>query len=105
MKEPTRKRLLSCVSLLMVGAFAALNLSSWPARLLYPGDGNVGGDSMPLVDTVHLSRRIPIYAAASAERYDGANWGPLFYLFGSRIVNPQEPSYFPLRVLSIFGTL
>lgn len=100
-----KKWLPACFALLLAGAFAGWHLASWPIRLQFPGDGDLGGDSMPLVETVHLRRAVPIYALASPEGYNGANWGPLFYLLGARIVDPQEPAYRPLRVLSMVGTL
>jgi hypothetical protein len=67
----------------------------------YPGDGSHGGDAIPLADLVHLGKGLPIYAAASAERYNGANWGPLYYLTGVELVDPETPSSVPLRVVSL----
>jgi hypothetical protein len=91
--------------LLLVGVFACWNLASWPARLSFPGDGSLGGDSIPVAELLHLRQEVPIYAQPTAEQYDGANWGPLYYLLGSRLVNPETISYRPLRILSLAGTL
>jgi len=96
---------LALVVLLVTGLAASRQVATWPARLQYPGEGALGGDSMPLADIVHLARGVPIYAQASAEAYYGANWGPLFYLLGARLVDLQNPSYRPLRMLSLAGIL
>src|SRR5687767_8204424 len=91
--------------LIATGLVAARHVASWPARVQYPGDAHHADDSTPLVETVHLRQGVPIYAEYSGDRYDAANWGPLFYLLGSRLVDPVQPSYVRLRVLSMLGTL
>ena len=92
-------------ALFLVGVFAFWNLSSWPVRLEYAGDGSYGGDAIPLAELVHFRQGLPIYDPLSPEQYDGANWGPLYYLLGAQLVDPEDPSYLPLRLLSLVGTL
>ena len=41
-------------ALFLVGVFAFWNLSSWPVRLEYAGDGSYGGDAIPLAELVHF---------------------------------------------------
>ncbi|MGH9784278.1 MAG: hypothetical protein ACRD88_08830, partial [Terriglobia bacterium] len=89
------------MALLVAGLFSLWNLTSWPARLSYSGDGSHGGDAIPLADLVHLRQGLPIYAPATAARYNGANWGPLYYLVGAEFINPEMPSSIPLRALSL----
>lgn len=84
--------------------FAGWNLSGWPVRLAYPGEELVV-EGMRLAEIVHLREGIPIYAPSSPEGFDASIYGPLYYLLGAQIVNPKEPSYFPLRLLSTLGTL
>ena len=98
------KRLLGFSALLLASAFAAWNLSTWPTKLRYPGELNFI-EGMPLAEMLHLRQGIPIYAPASARWYDAANFGPLYYLLGARLIDPGKPAYFPLRLLSIIGTL
>ena len=102
---PFRKHLvLGIVVLLLAGSFAAWHVSEWPVRLRYPGDlGLVEG--VPMAEMLHLRQGVPIYAPPTPQRFDAAIYGPLYFLLGSRLVNPDEPAYFPLRVLSLFGTL
>lgn len=100
-----RRRWLTTLALLMVCVPTFYHLNHWPDRIKYPGDENFGGDSIPLAELVHFRRGIPIYAPASAERYDAANWGPLYFLLGSRIIDPSAPGYASLRFLSLLGTL
>jgi len=99
------KFLFRSLPLFLAGLFALWNLSSWPMRLQYPGDGSYGGDAIPLAEVLHLRQGLPTYAAASPEQYDGVNWGPLYYLVGAQLVDPEKPAYLPLRVLSVVGTL
>jgi len=90
-------------TLLALG-FALAQLAAWPARLRYPGELDLV-EGMPLAEMVHLRQGRPIYAPASIHGYDAANFGPLYYVLGAHLIDPQQPAYFPLRVLSIFGTL
>jgi hypothetical protein len=99
------RRWLPLLAILMVGTVVFHHLYQWPVRIQYPGDEYFGGDSIPLVELVHLRRGIPIYAPVSGDRYDAANWGPLYYLLGSKMVDPTAPGYRPLRILSMLGTL
>ena len=102
---PVKKEILAGVSLLLLaGAFAAWHASDWPTKLRYPGDQNFA-EGVLLAEMVHLRQGIPIYAPPSPERFNAANYGPLYFLLGSRLIDPGEPAYLPLRVLSLFGTL
>ncbi|MBZ5542967.1 MAG: hypothetical protein LAO07_04720 [Acidobacteriia bacterium] len=101
---PVRREMLwGAASLLLVGLFAGLQISTWPARLSYPGEQNDEG--IAFFETLHLRRGVPIYAQPSPGRFDGAVYGPLYYLLGARLIDPEEPTYFPLRLLSVLGTL
>jgi hypothetical protein len=54
---------------------------------------------------LHLRQDLAVYAPASVERFDAAIYGPLYYLVGSRLVDLNKPAYFPLRLLSVIGTV
>jgi len=95
--------LLGFMAFLIAGAFAARNLATWRVRLLYPG--TEGYEGTPMTELVHLRTGVAIFAPPSAQGFDAAFYGPLYYLLGSRLINPAKPSYFPLRVLSMIGTL
>lgn len=100
-----KSRKIAMVFLLLAGLAAARNVESWPDRLLYPGDVDRGGDSIPLADLVHFGNGVKVYAAESSKEYNSVNWGPLYYLLGSRLVDLENPSYRPLRLLSLAGVL
>lgn len=91
------------IAFLLAGLFAARNLSTWPARISYPGDEIYEG--VALAEITHLRRGIPIYAAGATQSFNEATYGPLYYILGSRLVNPSHPSYLPLRILSLLGIL
>ena len=57
--------LFGSLPLFLLGLFTLWNLSSWPMRLQYPGDGSYGGDAIPLAELLHLRQGLPIHAAAS----------------------------------------
>jgi hypothetical protein len=52
-----------------------------------------------------LREGVPIYAPASPGRFNGATYGPIFYLLGSRLVNPANPGYRALRAVSALATI
>jgi hypothetical protein len=70
---------------------------------MYPGDESYEG--VVLATMIHMHEGVPIYAAGATEGFDGATYGPLFYLLGEHLVNEKKPSYFPFRVVSIFAML
>lgn len=93
--------LLACALLLGFGGY---NLSSWPAALRYPGEiSDIEG--RPMTEMVQLRSGVPIYAPATPERYDSANYGVLYYWLGSHLVDVKNPSYRNLRLLSMLATL
>ncbi len=104
----TRSGLLGLIfvlaSIAMPAYFAIHNASSWPVRVRYPGELD-HGESTVLAEMVHLREGIPIYAPASTQRYDSGLYGPLFYLFCSHLIDPQNPSHEHLREVSLFATL
>ncbi len=101
----SRGELLACLAaLVLAGGFAVWQLSAWPARFRYPGEW-CGIEGMRLTEMQHLRQGIPIYAPASAERFDATIYGPLYYLIGSRLIDPAKPAYLPLRLLAALGTL
>jgi hypothetical protein len=88
---------------LLAGFFAVRNVSSWRARISYPGDESYEG--VALAEIIHLRQGVPIYAAGAKDGFDAATYGPLYYLTGEILVNPVNPSYVPLRVLSALAIL
>jgi hypothetical protein len=96
--------LIACLALLVAGLGAARQLATWPTRLRYPGE-LTGVEGMRLVEMEHLRQGRPVYAPASAETFDAMIYGPLYYLLGAHLIDPQAPAYFPLRVLSSMATL
>ena len=95
---------LAIAALLLAGSFAAWHVGDWPVKLRYPGEQNFA-EGVLLAEMVHLRLGVPIYAPPSPERFDAANYGPLYFLLGSRLIDPDQPAYLPLRVLSLLGTL
>jgi len=81
--KPAPRWLLPVFAIILAGFFAVLQLSKWPARLRYPGEENfIQGTS--LTEMLHLRQGIPIYALPSADGFDAANYGPLYYLLGAK---------------------
>lgn len=92
------------LSLLVVGAGAWYNLATWRVRLRYPGEENFN-EGVQLAEDIRLRQGTPIYRLSQPGRFDVANYGPLFYLLGARLVNPSHPAYFPLRSVSLAATI
>ena len=92
------------VALVLCACFAVLQLSKWPNRLRYPGEEDAA-EGTQLSEMVHLRRGVQIYRVPSGGEFDGAVYGPLCYLLGAAVINPDHPSYLPLRLLSLFGTI
>ena len=92
------------LALILAGYFAWLQLSKWPDRLRYPGEEDAV-EGTQLSEMVHLRRGIDIYRAPRNGEFDGAIYGPLCYLIGASVVNPEQPAYLPLRLLSMGATL
>ena len=92
------------VALMVCACFAVLQLSKWPNRLRYPGEEDAA-EGTQLSEMVHLRRGVQIYRVPSGGEFDGAVYGPLCYLLGAAVINPDHPSYLPLRLLSLFGTI
>ncbi len=99
-----QKALLGFAVVLLALAFAGWNIRAWPTSLRYPGE-HADIEGMRLAEMVHLRQGISIYALPSAERFDAAIYGPLYYLLGSRLIDASQPAYFPLRFLSMLATL
>lgn len=88
----------------MAGGCAAIQLSSWPARLSYPGElSDIEG--MRLVEMLHLREGTPIYAFPTGDRFDASIYGPIYYLLGAQLVDPSAPSVIVLRGVSALATL
>lgn len=96
---------LACIltSFLLAGFFAVRNLTSWHARISYPGEESYEGCA--LAEMARLGQGIPIYARPTDQGFAGATYGPLYYLVGSRLIDPANPSYTPLRILSLVAIL
>jgi hypothetical protein len=100
----SRKVLLySVTAFVLAGFFAFRNISSWPVRISYPGEESYEGCA--LAETARLAAGVQIYAPPSSEGFAGATYGPLFFLVGSRLINPSSPSYVPIRLLSALAIL
>jgi len=100
---PRTSALWAIVGFLIPLLFAARNLSTWPARLAYGGEESYEG--VPLAEMVRLGHGEPIYSAGAAYSFSDGTYGPVYYLTGAHVLNLQNPSYFPLRLLSAFGML
>ena len=96
--------LLGLAVLALAGFFVAIHIWGLPAKLRYPGELNFI-EGMPLAEMIHLRQGAAIYAPASERGYDATNFGPLYYLVGARLIDPDRPAYLPLRVLSLVATL
>ena len=101
----TSRTLLACAiaAFILAGFFAVRNLSTWHSRITYPGDESYEGCA--LAEAARLGQGVHIYAPPSDKGFAGATYGPLYYLTGSKLVNPFHPSYVPLRLLSAFAIL
>ena len=99
-----KKYVVPLASLALLGCFAVLQLSKWPNRLRYPGEEDAA-EGTQLSEMLHLRRGIQIYRAPSNGEFDSAIYGPLCYLLGAAVVNPQQPAYLPLRLLSLTATM
>jgi hypothetical protein len=104
-KPGGRGEVLACVAaLLIAGGFAVWQLSSWPVRLRYPGD-RCSVEGIFLAEMLHLRQGVPIYGPFTADPFDPANYGPVYYLLGAELINPYAPAFFSLRVLSTLATV
>jgi hypothetical protein len=102
--NPKLKLLFATLALFAAGFAAARQVASWPNRLRYPGELDPV-EGRVLADTEMLRQGLPVYTPARPEKFNALIYGPLFYILGSRLINPQKPAYFPLRVVAMAGTL
>ena len=103
-KRINASHLLSVSAFIFVALVAFRQVSTWPARLQYPGEENFI-EGQQLAEMLHLHQGSAIYEPASSDRFDAALYGPLYYLLGSSLVDPAQPAYLPLRLLSLLGML
>jgi hypothetical protein len=103
-KNMLRTWLMPLVALAIVAYFAIVQLATWPERLRYPGEEDAV-EGTQLSEIVHLRRGVHIYRFPSNGEFDGAIYGPLCYLLGAAVINPNQPAYAPLRILSLAATL
>jgi len=103
-KSTLRTWLMLVVALAIVAYFAIVQLANWPQRLRYPGEEDAV-EGTQLSEMVHLRRGVHIYRFPSNGEFDGAIYGPLCYLLGAAVTNPNQPAYAPLRILSLAATL
>jgi hypothetical protein len=89
--------------LLLAGFFAVRNVSSWPARIYYPGEQSYEGAA--LAEITRLAQGVPIYNPPSEAGFAGATYGPLYFITSSYLIDPAQPSYRPLRLLSALAIL
>lgn len=88
---------------LLASIFAVRNVSTWRARINYPGEESYEGAA--LAEITRLAHGVPIYNPPSEAGFAGATYGPLYFITSSHLIDPAEPSYRPLRVLSAFAIL
>ena len=91
--------------LLLLGMPAAWNLSTWPSRVRYPGELGDNVEGVCLAETLHLRGGVAVYAPVTPDRFEAMIYGPLYYWLGAKLIDPENPAYRPLRVLSLFATL
>ena len=103
-KSMLRTWLMPLVALAIVAYFAIIQLANWPERLRYPGEEDAV-EGTQLSEMVHLRRGVRIYRLPANGEFDGAIYGPLCYLLGAAVINPNQPAYAPLRILSLVSTL
>ena len=93
------------VLLLLLGIPAGWNLSSWPSRLHYQGALGDDVDGICLAEMLNLRRGVPVYAPPTPERFDAMVYGPVYYWLGAKLIDPENPTYRPLRIMSLLATL
>jgi hypothetical protein len=103
-KNRLRTWLMPLATLAIVAYFAIVQLANWPERLRYPGEEDAV-EGTQLSEIVHLRRGVHIYRVPANGEFDGAIYGPLCYLLGAAVINPNQPAYAPLRILSLAATL
>ncbi len=101
--RPDKKHIFAFLGLLLASLFSMRHLTTWPVRLSYPGDD--GSEGILLAEILSLRQGVHIYALASPERFNAAIYGPLYYLLGARVVDPQKPTFLPLRTLTFLAAL
>ena len=99
-----RASVVPLLALALVSYSGVLHVSTWPSRLRYPGEEDAA-EGTQLSEMVHLRQGIHIYRLPSNGSFDGAIYGPLCYLVGATVINPNQPAYAPLRLLSLAATL
>jgi hypothetical protein len=92
------------VALLLAGMFAGRQIGNWPIMLQYPGEQH-RVEGISVADMVRLREGVPVYAEPTRGTFQAANYGPLYFLLGSRLINPLEPAYLPIRLVSVVATL
>src|SRR5947208_10079328 len=95
---------LAFLVVLGAGLLSGQQVATWPVRIRYPCEQSFV-EGMRLAEMVHLRQGLRIYDPPTPERFDAAIYGPLYYLLGARLVDFEEPSLLPLRLISLIGTL
>lgn len=103
-KGRRKRHFLLWVAVLLAGLFAGRQVGSWAVRLRYPGEGDFV-DGNRLAEMQHLRQGVPVYAPASPQHFDAMFHGPLYYLLGARLIDPEQPAYGPIRLLSVVATI
>ena len=102
--RPSKQFWLFALGVVLAGCFAWGNIASWSAKLRYPGEENLA-EGVPLTEMLHFRAGVRIYDPPSRQKFDTPSYGPLYYLLGARLIDPERPAYLPLRLLSLAGTL
>lgn len=98
--QPSSRLVLAGSALFVASLFAARHLATWPVRLRYPGEASYI-EGIPLAEMLQLRQGVPIYEPPSTKRFNAVIYGPLYYLLGARMINPNKPAYLPLREVSL----
>lgn len=98
------RHVVNFLALALAAYFAVAQVARWPDRLRYPGEEDAA-EGTQLSEMVHLRRGVQIYRTPASGEFDGAIYGPLCYLAGAAVINPDRPAYLPLRLLSFTATL
>lgn len=105
LRRSSRTTLAAFGACLIAALFAFWNLRTWSLRITYPGDRNSGVEGIVLAETLELREGLPIYSADVADGFHASAYGPLHYLLGSRLIDPEHPGLLGFRILAASTTL
>ena len=102
LKHPVfRKVLLAGVLLWFFVGFLS-TLRTWYDIVVYPGEVDFT-EGIVLYEVNQLREGNNIYKDRNSEGFAAANFGPFFYILNAVVSSFRPDSYFPHRILSLFG--